>query len=42
MWKSNNFSSILRVFNKFWSLVSQKENILVRSVLLELFDPEEG
>ena len=27
---------------KFWSLVSQNENILVGSVLWELFDPEEG
>ena len=25
--------------NKFWSVVSQRENILVRSVLLEFFDP---
>ena len=30
------------VFTKFWSLVSQNENILVGSVLWELFDPEEG
>ena len=33
---------VLRVFTKFWSLVSQNENILVGSVLWELFDPEEG